>query len=279
MTVEADSAACFCGCGVAVAAATGAGELEGADFEERSKESEGSVFGVGIGSAFLAASSGETISTVIGSAVTVPNGCTSVKIRTAVRIDRWPIADAAMPERMNRRGSTVFNHVFRNRPRRQHSGHRNSLNPISRETEIGEPDFSVSHQGDLAHLLIGQHEVEDVDIFRQPLDPRCPRYRGNILLYEPAQANLGGGFAVRLPDLRQRPVVLDTALGDRAIGDQSHAVTCARVLYLGLIQIGMVFDLIADQWRRAGLGGLFDQGHCKIRHADMPGEAELFDMR
>jgi hypothetical protein len=39
-----------------------------------------------------------------------------VKIRTAVRIDRWPIADAAMPERINRRGSTVFNHVFRNRP-------------------------------------------------------------------------------------------------------------------------------------------------------------------
>ena len=103
---------------VAVVALAGAGELEGADFEERSKESEGSVFGAGSGSAFFAASSGETISTVIGSAVTVPNGCASVKIRTAARIDRWPIADAAMPERMYRRGSTVFNHVFRNRPRR-----------------------------------------------------------------------------------------------------------------------------------------------------------------
>jgi len=68
---------------------------------------------------------------VIGSAVTVPNGCTSVKIRTAVRIDRWPIADAAMPERMNRRGSTVFNQRFRNRAHRQHSEHRRSLNPIS----------------------------------------------------------------------------------------------------------------------------------------------------
>jgi hypothetical protein len=55
---------------------------------------------------------------VIGSAVTVPNGCTSVKIRTAVRTDRWPITDAAMPERMTRRGSTVLNHVFRNRARR-----------------------------------------------------------------------------------------------------------------------------------------------------------------
>ncbi len=103
--------ACFCGC-VAAAGPAGAGELEGADFEERSKESDGSVFGVGSGSAFFAASSGETISTVIGSAVTVPNGCTSVKIRTAVRIDRCPTADAAMPERMNGRGSTVLDQRF-----------------------------------------------------------------------------------------------------------------------------------------------------------------------
>jgi hypothetical protein len=44
--------------------------------------------------------------------VTAPNGCTSVKIRTAARIDRWPIADAAMPERMNRRGSTVLDQRF-----------------------------------------------------------------------------------------------------------------------------------------------------------------------
>ncbi len=96
MTLANDSAACFCGCGVAVAGTAGAGELEGADFEERSKESEGSVLRVGTGSAFFAASSGETRSTVIGSAVTAPNGCTSVKIRTAVRIDRWPIAEAAI---------------------------------------------------------------------------------------------------------------------------------------------------------------------------------------
>src|SRR5438876_7154971 len=72
--------------------------------------------------------------------------------------------------------------------------------PFRRETEIGEPDFDVSQQRDLAHLLVGQHEVENVDIFRQPLDPRRPRYHGNFLLHEPAQANLGGGFAVRLPD-------------------------------------------------------------------------------
>jgi hypothetical protein len=39
--------------------------------------------------------------------VTEPNGCTSAKTRTIVRIDRWPIADTAMPDRMNRNASTV----------------------------------------------------------------------------------------------------------------------------------------------------------------------------
>ena len=94
-----------------------------------------------------------------------------------------------------------------------------------------------------------------------------------------AQANLGGGFAVRLPDLRQRPVVLDTALGNRTIADQSHAVTCTGALYLGLIQIGMIFDLIAHQLFRARRDGLFNQGHSEVRDADMPAHSELLDLR
>jgi len=58
---------------------------KGADF---GKGPEGvgkaSVFGVGIGSAFLAASPAKNnIDRDRFSAVTVPNGCTSVKIRTA----------------------------------------------------------------------------------------------------------------------------------------------------------------------------------------------------
>src|SRR5450759_5694818 len=98
-----DSAACCCG-----HPAAGSGGLEAVSFEERSKASEGCAFG---GASFPGdgvASSGETISTVIGSAVTEPNGCTSAKIRTIVRADKWPIADAAMPERMNRSGSTCL---------------------------------------------------------------------------------------------------------------------------------------------------------------------------
>src|SRR5712671_2014567 len=101
-----DSAACCCG-GAVAGSVAGAGELEAVDLEERSKASEGCAFGSGFAFSGIRASSGETRSTVIGSAVTEPNGCTSAKTRTIVRADRWPSADAAMPERMNRHGSIV----------------------------------------------------------------------------------------------------------------------------------------------------------------------------
>src|SRR3977135_1890596 len=66
------------GVGVGDAACCGADKAAGADFDERSKASEPSGFDSG--SVFLGSgttSSGLTISTVIGSAVTEPNGCTS----------------------------------------------------------------------------------------------------------------------------------------------------------------------------------------------------------
>src|ERR1035437_1137323 len=224
-----DSAACFCGRMAWSWGEAGSVEPDAAGFEERSKASEGCAFGAGSGSSFFAvgaASSGETISTAIGSAGTELNGCTSAKTRTIVRADRWPIADASMPERMNRRGSTVLNQRFRSRPGLQHSGQRrravhffclpsrfsidgggrSASIPFRRETEIGQPALGASHLGYLVHLVGRQREVEDVDIFRQPFDPRRPRYRGNVLLHQPAQANLRRGLAVCLPDKHQRLV-------------------------------------------------------------------------
>jgi len=87
--------------------------------------------------------------------------------------------------------STVFNQRFRNRPARSIAA-RNSLNPISARTKSVIRTLA-SHQGDSGISSSDSHEVEDVDIFRQPLDPRF-RGMGNILLHEPAQANLGSGF-------------------------------------------------------------------------------------
>src|ERR1700722_4806240 len=82
--------------------------------------------------------------------------------------------------------------------------------PFRPEAEIGEPALGASHPGDLMHLLVRQREVEDVNIFRQPFDPRGSRYCRNPLLHKPAQANLRGTLAVALPDPRPCLVVLGT---------------------------------------------------------------------
>src|SRR5258708_12219803 len=92
--------------------------------------------------------------------------------------------------------------------------------PFRRETEIGEPALGASHLGDALHLLAGKRKIEDVDVFRQPLDLRGPRDRADTLLHQPAQADLRRGLAVGPADLRQRRVALDAAFRHRTIRAQ-----------------------------------------------------------
>jgi hypothetical protein len=165
-----DNAACFWGGGVGCeglvaccwlaedcAAADGdcaaaGGEPPDAVVENRSNESDVSGLDVAGGSgAFSATSSGVTISTEIGSAVTEPNGWTSVKKITSIRNDKWASADAVMPERKICRVSTVLDQRFDAVPARQ----QHSSIPFRCETEIGQPPLGASHPGDLGHLLIG----------------------------------------------------------------------------------------------------------------------------
>ena len=52
-------------------------------------------------------------------------------------------------------------------PSRQHSGQRRRASiPFRRETEIGEPALAAAHLGYQDHLVVGQREVKNVDIFR-----------------------------------------------------------------------------------------------------------------
>src|SRR5205807_3707897 len=99
---------------------------------------------------------GETISTAIGLAVTEPNGCASVKIRTIVKADRWAIADAVMPDCISRRSSTVLDHVFEAAPALPASiaWVTAASIPFRRESEIGEPALGPPHPRDLLHLLL-----------------------------------------------------------------------------------------------------------------------------
>src|SRR5258708_26872146 len=109
--------------------------------------------------------------------------------------------------------------------------------PFRRKAEIGETALRAAEREDLAHLFFGQYEIEDIDIFRQPFDARGARDRADILLHQPAQANLGRRLAVRPADLFQRLAVLDPAFPDRTIGDQRHAVALAALTDLGLAEI------------------------------------------
>src|SRR6516164_11543402 len=75
--------------------------------------------------------------------------------------------------------------------------------PFRCEAVIGEPAPWASHLEDLVHLRIRQFEIEDVHVFRKPLDLRRPRDCRDILLNQPAQAHLRRRLAVGLPDPRQ----------------------------------------------------------------------------
>src|SRR6266436_1789561 len=70
--------------------------------------SGGGICGVGLGSGFFSTSSGVTRSTAIGSAVTAPNGCTSLNRMISARINTCAIADTVTPVRMNWRTSIVW---------------------------------------------------------------------------------------------------------------------------------------------------------------------------
>src|SRR5580704_17558966 len=100
-------------------------------------------------------------------------------------------------------------------PRSSIAAHAAVSIPFRRKTEISKPVPGASQPKDLLHLLAGQFEVEDIDVFRKPFDPRGARYSNDVLLHQPAQANLGRGLAVFPADLAQQRIALDTALGNR----------------------------------------------------------------
>src|ERR1700761_2728761 len=80
--------------------------------------------------------------------------------------------------------------------------------PFRRKTKIGQASPGMGETGDLVHLVGGQLEIEDVEIFGETLDARGTRNHASVLLHQPAQANLRRALAVRPADLRQGWVVL-----------------------------------------------------------------------
>ena len=84
------------------------------------------------------------------------------------------------------------------------------------------------HRGDAGHLVVGQLEVEDVDVLAHPLGADGLRDDDDVALDEPAQDDLGDGLAVRGADLAEDGVGEDVVL---ALGEPQDSIwtPCSRM--------------------------------------------------
>ena len=78
---------------------------------------------------------------------------------------------------------------------------------------------------------------------------------------------------MRFADARQHFVAGGVAARDRAVGNHGNAGLLAGGDHLVLIEVGVAFDLVADQRLGGRLHRLLDQRHGKIRNANLPHEA------
>ena len=158
-----------------------------------------------------------------------------------------------MPERMNRRGSTGLDQVFEIVASRASI----AANGATPQSHFGAKPKSVSRP--LALPIRRSRRISSSDNAKSKIsifsDSRSIRdVRGiaeTFCCTSQRRQTWAAVLRCALPDPRQRLVVLDPALRDRTIGDHSHAVTRAGLPDLGLVEIGMVFDLVADQRLRA----------------------------
>src|SRR6478735_3220588 len=106
---------------------------------------------------------------------------------------RCATADAAMSVRMIFRSSIDRSWVAT--PVLAYSGPLSI--PFWREAEIGQAALGICQRGDLGHLVVRELEIENIDVFRQTFDARGARDRSDILLHQPAQADLCRRLAMR----------------------------------------------------------------------------------
>jgi hypothetical protein len=66
---------------------------------------------------------------------------------------------------------------------------------------VEEQRRAVVHRGDAGHLVVGELEVEHVDVLAHPLGADRLGDDDDIALDEPAQDDLGDGLAVAAADL------------------------------------------------------------------------------
>src|ERR1043165_8610873 len=124
---------------------------------------------------------------------------------------------------------------------------RRKLIPLRAAAPVDHAAARMCQGGNLLHFRRRQFEIEQRNVFRQPLDLRGTRNDDDVALREPAQRDLARGLAVRLPDALEPLVLAHLPARERAIGRDRKAVLAAGGRYLRLIEIGMAFDLVGRE--------------------------------
>src|SRR5215208_4921260 len=110
------------------------------------------------------------------------------------------------------------------------------------------------HRGDAGHLLVGELEVEDVEVLRHPLPADGLGVGGDLALDEPPQHDLGHRLAVGGADLAEGRVgeQVVAALGERAPGLELDAALTHELLVVLALKKGWV-----SIWLTAGVTSLW----------------------
>ena len=107
---------------------------------------------------------------------------------------------------------------------------------------------SLRQRRDPLAVLLGQLEVEDVEVLDAALVARRLRHGGHLrLLDQPAQRDLPGALAVRLADLGERAVARDLAAGERGVGGQREVALGDEPQQRVLREERVVLDLVREQ--------------------------------
>lgn len=120
------------------------------------------------------------------------------------------------------------------------------------------------------HFIVTEREIEDGKIFGQPLNLGRARNGDDVvLLHQPAQGDLRSAAVMRLGDGLDDWVADHPPQCDRAIGGDGHAAPPQRSKHDRLVQIGMIFQLLAGEGLAGQAPGLLKQLGGEIGEADM----------
>ncbi len=141
---------------------------------------------------------------------------------------------------------------------------RPGVNPTpGRAWRIGDPAIMALERRDPIHLVLGQQEVEHVEVFGHARAIRGARDRNDVaLLEEPAQCDLRERAPFAGGDVREHRVAQQPPTAEWAIGGEDQAALAACLRELGLVEMRVILRLQIDQ--RLGT-----EPDCFVEHRDI----------